>query len=112
MSEILNLDDLDIGGKPPLEFQFGGERFTLQSVEAVDLRALSTVTAEADDDPMSLLHFLLGDEQIPRFDAVEGVFSAPRLKALTDRWYEYHGITPGKSDGSSESPKTKKPKKR
>lgn len=109
---ILNLDELDIGGKPPFEFVFDGETYRCATPEALDVRDLKDLAAEADADPLALLTWLLGPEQIETLDKAPAVFALPHVQAVIEGWYEHHGLTPGKSGGSSTSPGTRKHRRR
>lgn len=109
---ILNLDDLDVGGKPPFEFQFDGETYRCASPEVLDIRGLSDLQEQANSDPIQLLSWMLGPEQMEKLDASPAIFSVLHLDAVMNGWYNHHGINPGKSGGSSKSPGTRMPAKR
>ena len=112
MSEILNLDDLDVGGKPPFEFQFDGETYQCSSIESFDARTFARLRDEADRDPMAMLQTMLDEEQVQRLYDTDAVFTLRHMNAVFEAWMEHHELDLGKSGGSAKSPKTKKPAKR
>lgn len=83
-------------GRPPFEFAFGGESFSLPLDP--DLRAIALLDNE---DFYNGLRLLLGAEQWDRLLALDAVFGAEAFKALILAWQSY--VTGGAEGGSSAS---------
>ena len=87
--------------EPPFTFQFGGETFTCRSPNDMDVRRLNQMLTDAQRDPSTQLHWMLGDEQWEKLESIEQTFSMRHLVAVTDGWLAHHGLNLGKSGGSS-----------
>lgn len=101
MSEPFDLDALEVESRPPFTFTFGGTTFECIDPNRFDIRRIRDEIADADTDPSKALRFLLGDdEQYARLEAVDAVFTAHHLRALSEAWAAHYGIDVPKSGGS------------
>lgn len=102
MADVFDLDAFKPKDrKEPFVFRFSGEEFVCADPRDFDVRVLG----EATTDPALVLALLLGEEGWERLDALDATFTIDHLNAVTEAFFEHHGLDAGKSPGSPKSSK-------
>lgn len=100
MTDLFDLDALEVEdeSKPPFEFTYQGDKFTLPVAAAMPWQ--SQLALESANQRESL-RLIMGDEQFDRFSALP--MSSARLGKLVEAWLRHQGLNPGESPASSPS---------
>lgn len=106
---ILDLDDRSEDPEvEPFRFRFGGETFTCQHPEALDIRDLGAIISSADQDPSVMLPVMLPPVELERLVESEHVFDLGMLRKLQEGWQAHYKLDPPKSQRSRKSSSSKK----
>lgn len=100
MPEEFDLDALELEDEnaDPFRFTFRGEKYEMPLMMQMDF---SDQLALEDATLSDSLEIILGTEQFKRL--LSEPVSTARMKALIERWQEFQGLEPGKSESSRRS---------
>lgn len=102
MAEILDLDAFEPKDrKETFQFRFGGEVFDTRDPRDFDVRQLG----DAANDPALALALLIGEDGWTRLDEMDATFTLDHLNAVTEAYFDHHGLDAGKSPGLPKSSK-------